>query len=122
MPIITVTSDPPYDRILVNTDMIYAVVPDAAAPSRTRLLVDAAGGRGVSANEDLGTILKLAGANVFASFQQAALKPGKILVNRSGWVSIAPHPQVKNVSQINFKNQYVAVKGTVEEVAAALAG
>lgn len=120
MPIIVVTSDPPYERIVVNTDLIYAVVGDSTKPSGARLLVDAAGGRGISANEDLDKIANLAGAGVFADFQHASLKPGPILVNRTGWVSVSPHPQVRNVSQINFKNQYVAVKGALDKVVAAL--
>ncbi|MFG1380606.1 hypothetical protein [Xanthobacter versatilis] len=119
MPVIIVTSDPPYGRIHVNTDMIYAVVPDVTKPG-TRLLIDAAGGRGVSANEDIDAIAALAGPSAFVLFRQASLKPGPALVNKVGWVSISPHPQVANVSQINFKNQYIAVKGSVDAVAQAL--
>ncbi|PZU88371.1 MAG: hypothetical protein DI527_17475 [Chelatococcus sp.] len=113
MPIIQVTV-PPYGEISVNTDMIYCVIPGTGKKG-SRLLIDAAGGASIEATESLSQIEHLVGDH-FAKFDRASIDPGKTLANRMGWVSIVPHPQVKDVCQINYKNHYVPVKGALPEV------
>lgn len=119
MAVIVVTVAPPYGPVSVNTDMIYAVVPDIPGTG-TKLLIDTAGGRSVAALEDIDAIEAMLASASFVRFNQASLKPGPVLVNRVGWVSVVPHPQVKGVTQVNFKNHYIAVKASVDKVAAAL--
>ena len=116
MPTITVTAPPPYGKIPVNTDMIYAIVDDPVGKG-SRLLIDTAGGRAIQAEETIDQFedgLK----KFFARFDRASIDPGPVLINRLGWVSIVPHPQVSGVTQINFKNHYVPVKATVDQVSA----
>lgn len=118
MAIITVTAPAPYGSVPVNTDMIYAIVPDPVG-SGSKLLVDVAGGASVSAAENITALGNLVGA-AFVLFKQASLRPASVLLNRIGWVSIVPHPQVKDVTQVNYKNHYIPVKATVSTVAQAL--
>ena len=118
MAVITVTAPPPYGAIPVNTDMIYAVVPDDISDG-SKLLIDTAGGRSVSAIDDVDAIAGLVGT-AFARFKWAGLQSGYVLLNRIGWVSIVSHPQVKGVTQVNYKNHYIPVKASVDAVTVAL--
>lgn len=119
MPIIAVAAPAPYGKIRVNTDFVYAVVENDVGTG-SKLLIDTAGGRSIEVLEDLDAIDTAAGRGVFAIFKKAALTSGSVLINRSGWVSIVPHPQVPKVTQINFKNHYIAVKASLDVVAKAL--
>ncbi len=122
MAIIEFPTAPPYGNVPVNTDTIYAAVPDAADPQRlSDLLIDSASVRSIQVLIPVDQAGQRLGAG-FIRFEMAALSPSYCYVNRTTWVSIVPHPQISGVTQINFRNHYLAVKGTVAQVRAALGG
>ena len=122
MAIIHVPVGPPYGTISVNTQTVYAVVADPASPKNASdLLIDSAGARSIKALLEVGAVGAMLDRE-FASFVMAAVSESTCFVNRTAWVSITPHPQVKNVVQINFANHYVPVRGSIDEVRAKLQG
>lgn len=123
MTIIEVDIGPPYDTIVVNADTICAVIPDPASPGKaSNLLIDSAGGRSITALVKIANIGSMLGDN-FVQFTAADQAKSICFVNRILWVSVAPHPQVARVSQINFANRRpLSVAGQVANVRALLEG
>jgi hypothetical protein len=117
MTTISVPVGPPYGTIPVNTKLICAAVPDPVSPdTASNLLIDSAGGRSITALVKIRQVGKMLG-NEFAEFTQADQARSVCFVNRTGWVSVVPHPQVEGVSQINFANRrYLPVTGMVDKV------
>jgi hypothetical protein len=75
------------------------------------LLLDSAG-RSIFVTEAIDAVGARLGLD-FVRFQVAAVHPSPCFVNRRGWVSVNPHPQVPNVTQIHGDSRYIAVQGTV---------
>jgi hypothetical protein len=91
-----------------------------ATAKASDLLIDAAGGGSIAALLDIREVGQLLGA-AFVQFTMAGGR-SPCFVSRTAWVRIVPHPQVADVTQINFANRYLAVVGSVEEVRAKLEG
>ena len=123
MPTIEVPVGQPHGDILVNIDLICAAVPDLVSPDRaSSLLINSAGGRSITALLKISEIGKLLG-NAFVEFTVADAAKSTCFVNRTIWVSIVPHPQVRDVTQINFAHRrYLPVTGTINEVIKQLEG
>jgi hypothetical protein len=116
MTIIEIPVGPPYGTIPVNTLAIYAAVPHAAAPEKsTDLLIDSSGARSIQALVPIDNLGKMLGAD-FAEFTMSTATRPACFVNRTSWVSIAPHPQIGGVVQINFANHYIPVVGSLADV------
>jgi hypothetical protein len=121
MAAIKVPVGPPYGTIPVNADAICAAIPDPALPAAASLLlIDSAGGRSINASVGIRDIGRMLGAG-FAEFASVDQTGSICFVSRTAWISVAPHPQVQGVSQINFANRRpLAVAGSVDVVLAIL--
>ena len=97
MATIKVPLGPPCGTVPVNTNAICAAIPDPALPdAATELLIDSAGGRSINALVAIGEIGRILGGD-FAEFTAADPPNSTCFVNRTAWVSVVPHPQVKGV-------------------------
>src|SRR5215475_815458 len=116
MSLVTLPTVPPYNHVSLNPDSIFAAIGDPADPSGSSdLLLDSSGGRSIFVTESVVAVGAQLGP-AFVRFEAAAVHPVFCFVNRRGWVSLTPHPQVANVVQIHGKSRYIAVKGSMAAV------
>jgi hypothetical protein len=114
--IIEVPIGAPFGTIPVNTDRLSAVRPHAPAPEHaTDLLIQGAGPRSILGQVPFDSVTGQLGGE-FVQFTMANEARNACRLNRRLWVSINPHPQVPNVSQVNYGDNSVNVEGGVASV------
>jgi hypothetical protein len=120
MPIVTFPTIAPYNRVAVRSEQVFAATVDPqASDMNSELLVDAAGGRSILVLEKIDSVGAKLGAG-FVALTTAAVSPAICYVNKSGWVSILPHPQKPGVCQIFRQARHVAVQGDLATITDAL--
>ncbi len=119
MPVITLPIGAPFQEAAVNTAHIFCAAPDAENPDRSNLFIHAVGQPALLVELPLETLAERLGDD-FVRLDVAGAEGVANYLSRSHWVSIVPHPETPDVTQVDYRYAFVLVKGTMDAVIARL--